>query len=137
MWRWVALVLSTLASQATAHAQPRFALEVDGAADGCVTQAALGPRVAHWLKPDADVHELSVAVRAREAPLRFTLRRSGQPIAQRSFEVLPTRCADRLEAVAIAIALALEHAAGNPEWRETEAGTGTGSGTGTGAGAAR
>jgi len=117
MWRRVVLVLGLLGSHATADAQRdaelRAALAVEADPRGCITERALRPRVARWLVADAEFAEVEVVVHAAAEPPTFSVRRRGEQVAERRFDVSPARCADRIEALALAIALALEHAAGD------------------------
>jgi len=82
----------------------------------CLSAAALRAGVQRWLarsgalrKPALDA--LAVTVDAASEDPGFTVRRRGDVVAQRRFAVLPERCADRVDAVALAIGLALEHLA--------------------------
>jgi hypothetical protein len=85
-------------------------LEVQPDASGCIAQRSLSARVAHWLKrpPQAGV---AVVVHAASQPVSFSVEREGRVVAERSFEHLPASCADRLDALALAVALAIERAA--------------------------
>jgi hypothetical protein len=87
---------------------------------GCVTEPALRARVQRWLKPQAVAPDVHVEVDAAATPPRFSVRRGADEVATRSFDVLPAACSDRLDAIAIAVALAIEHAT-NPESGEAAA----------------
>jgi hypothetical protein len=111
---WAMVVLGSMLS-AAARAQPEASLEavvrVEPDTRGCVTKAALQARVRHWLDASTALDDVAVEVRAAARPPAFVVLRSGSIIAERRFPVLPTQCRDRLDALAIAIALALENAA--------------------------
>lgn len=97
-----------------AAAQPKAplgdVLEVHADDAGCVTEPALRTRVQRWLKPQAIAPDVRVEVDAAASPPRFSVRRGSAEVAARSFDVLPAACSDRLDAIAIAVALAIEHA---------------------------
>jgi hypothetical protein len=115
VWRSVLIVSCLLGSHATAGAQRGEGLgevlDVERDEARCITEGALRRRVAHWLRADAELADIEVKVHAAAEPLTFTVRRRGEIVAERRFDVLPRRCADRVEAVALAVALGLEHAA--------------------------
>jgi len=108
------LVLGVLALAAHARAQSgtalRETLRVEPSADGCVSAATLEPRVRRWLRADAQPSEITVVVHAASAPPSFSVTRGGEVIAERRFDVLPATCSDRLDAIAVAVAVAIEHA---------------------------
>jgi hypothetical protein len=116
MWRQtsaiLAGVLATLASTARAEPSPSLeaALEVQPGRDPCIAASALRARVQRWLKPGALQAGVTVVVNAAVQPLSFSLERGGSVVAKRNFDVLPAACDDRLDAVALAITLAIEHA---------------------------
>jgi hypothetical protein len=111
----VVLLLGVLGMHATAGAQRDSALRgvrvVEADRSGCINEPALRARVARWLGRDTTLAGLEVFVEAASEPPGFTVRRAGAVVAERRFESSPPRCADRVEALALAIALALEHAA--------------------------
>src|SRR3954470_19096440 len=113
MWRGVlamaAVELLGLTTHAAAQAKPSLGdvLEVHADDTGCVTEPALRARVQRWLKPQGVASDVHVEVDAAATPPRFDVRRGGQDVAARSFEVLPEACSDRLDAIAIAVALAI------------------------------
>jgi hypothetical protein len=47
--------------------------------------------------------------------------RAGEVITERTFDVLPAGCEDRLAAIALVVAVALEHAGAKPQAREADA----------------
>lgn len=105
-----------------AAAQPKAplgdVLEVHADDAGCVTEPALRARVQRWLKPQSLALDVRVEVDAAASPPRFSVRRGGAEVAARTFDVLPAACSDRLDAIAIAVALAIEHAT-HPKSNET------------------
>ncbi len=109
-----ALVLGMLAVHARVQAQAGAGLgdglRVEPSADGCVTLATLEPRVRRWLDAQARRGVIAVAVHAGGEPPAFSVLRDGKVIARRSFDVLPAACSDRLDAIAVAVAVAIEHA---------------------------
>ena len=107
-----ALVAAQVSIAASARAQAIDAIELRVVPDprGCVTEAALRARIAS-LKARADgARGLALVVNAAHSPEVLELRRDGAMIARRSFETLPERCSDRLETIALVVALAIEHA---------------------------
>jgi len=112
-WGWLALAICWPSETALAQSRARLgeALLVEPDTSGCITHAALLARVLHWLKPAIEIGDVHVLVRGRARPPSFVVRRGTGSPAERSFTVLPTRCRDRVDAMALAIALALEEAA--------------------------
>jgi hypothetical protein len=98
---------SSLAS-AQPGADPTPALRVRGGA-GCVTTPALRTRIAGYLSPGEIAGGLAIEVDLSRQPAGFRVLRGGALIAERRFEWLPTRCAERRDAIALAIAVAIEH----------------------------
>jgi len=100
---------------APAHGQRVPALEgllsVQPDPAGCIDEPALRARVAHWLEPRALVPAASLRVLVSAAPIAFTLQRDGRDVARRRFGPLPVQCSHRLDALALAIAVALEQLA--------------------------
>jgi len=91
-------------------------LSVRPSPDGCITHAALSERVQRWLERERvrAPPRLEVAVDGAREPIGFELRQDGETVAERHFAVLPAGCGDRLDALALAIAVAVEHAASAP-----------------------
>jgi len=85
-------------------------LRVEPSADGCVTKATLQPRVQRWLGATAIRSGLRVIVRGAAQPMAFSVQRDAVDFAERSFDVLPQKCTDRVDAVALTVALAIQHA---------------------------
>jgi hypothetical protein len=113
MLRWApAIVASGLCAWASAaRAQPSdTVLSVREDHEGCIGERSLRARVGHWLKRGALPTGITVVVDAASQPVSFSLSREGRVVAERSFELLPDACKDRLDAVALAVALAIEHA---------------------------
>lgn len=88
------------------------ALTVSNQTDGCMSQEALINHIVRWLKTDhieADIH-IKVEVQGeKEQDVSFKFFRNEELTAHRSFSILPANCFDRLEAVSLAIALAIDH----------------------------
>jgi hypothetical protein len=105
-----ALVIAVLPSGA--HAQ-RTALTLSVARDpqGCVHEAALRAHLDRFLRVHGPI-DVEVVVHADAKPVGFELRHGGAYTAERRFEVLPTGCPARLDALALAIAVAVENAVG-------------------------
>jgi hypothetical protein len=107
---------STAAFPATlAYGQRADALEgllsVQPDPASCLAEPALRARVGRWLAPRALVPTPSLRVVVSPDPVAFTVQRDGRDVARRTFDVLPVQCAHRLDAVGLAIAVALEHLA--------------------------
>ena len=103
----------------TVHAQHDRALEralqLDGASR-CVTAATLRARIADYLGSMPVPNDLTIEVELSGGAPQFRLLRAGAEVAERRFAPLPAGCAERRDAIAIAIAVALEHAiASEPE----------------------
>ena len=88
-------------------------LEIVGVRDanGCVAETALRAHLDRYLRVHKPI-DVEIVVRMGADPIGFDLRRDGAFVAQRRFEVLPAGCEARLDALAIAIAVAVEHAVG-------------------------
>lgn len=113
LWSLIALTVQSAAARAqSAGAELARMLEVEPSADRCIEATALTARVGRWLTRRPKPGELTIAVDAGAEPLSFTLSRDGRVVAQRTFGLLPERCEDRLDAVALAIAVAIDHAVG-------------------------
>lgn len=89
-------------------------LTVVGEQPGCVTANDLRGRVPRYLAPGIRASDLQVEVDLERRPARFSVRRNGELVAERRFERLPAGCAERRDALALAIAVAIEHAAPPP-----------------------
>jgi hypothetical protein len=89
----------------------RLDLVVEQDPRGCVHEAALRAHVDRYLRVHEPI-EVQVVVHARKEPLGFELRRKGAFFAERHFDVLPEGCDARLDALSLAIAVAVEHAVG-------------------------
>ncbi len=79
--------------------------------DPCVTAAALRPSVRRWLGRDAGDDDLRVDVQTGAA-LSFVVRVDGRVVANRRFTHLTGACPSVLDAIAIAIALAIDQRGG-------------------------
>jgi hypothetical protein len=90
---------------------PRFAgsLDVEHDPTGCIAEVSLRARVEHWLKPGSVLPEVAVTVHVEHDLLAFSMRRAGKLVALRGFEIARSPCRDRRDAIALAIALAIEH----------------------------
>jgi hypothetical protein len=106
------VTLSLLAASARADERPvAEAIGVAAAPDeACVDGASLASAVRGWLGRDAIAVELEVAVEVGAESTTIHLRRSGASIGARTFDRLPTACADRRAVLALAIALAIDAA---------------------------
>jgi hypothetical protein len=108
---WLLLLLGA-SEAASAHAQPGgLQLEVSADERGCVSEASLRARLQRILRVHAAI-DVEVVVHADAEPVAFELRHDGVSAAERRFDVLPAGCAARLDALALAIAVAVEHAVG-------------------------
>jgi hypothetical protein len=109
------LIVVSSAQAAVAFAQPSpsvVPLTLRGDSRGCLAHGALSARIKHYLtNPAQTPARLSVRVRAPNAgTTEFALERDGTTLAVRRFAALPKACLDRLDAIALAIALAVEQA---------------------------
>jgi hypothetical protein len=94
-----------------ARAEPRAkndSVRIEGSVDACIHARALRPRVAHYLGKTAAPSDVLVRVQDTPRGLEFTLVQGTALRARRRFTRLPSACADQRDAVALAIALALE-----------------------------
>src|SRR5262245_51373667 len=108
MFSAAALTLLALRASAQAPAAPELALRIERGGDACFESSALRARVRHYLDPDAvPVSNLLVYIDATSRPPRFRIERGGTVVAERQFEALPPSCRERLDAVALAVALAI------------------------------
>lgn len=114
---WLSLALSLCAASPGAASAQALANEVqttvEGDGRGCVSQSALSRRIVHYLSRTAHVPaDLHIHVRAPKTGVtEFELGQAGTQIAVRRFDSLPKTCADRVNAIALAIAVAVEQAA--------------------------
>ena len=67
-------------------------------------------RVLRRLAPEARLSDVQIVVHVGDAAPRLEVSRGGQRIAERRFENFPTRCNARRDAIAVAVALAVERA---------------------------
>lgn len=122
MWEWKALRASMAAGVACAaflaalpsgaRAQrPALELSVNPDAQGCVDETALRAHLDRFLRVHRPI-DVEVVVHAGATPVGFELRHDGAITAERRFDVLPTGCRARLDALALAIAVAVENAVG-------------------------
>ncbi|HKP57751.1 MAG TPA: hypothetical protein VJV78_13560 [Polyangiales bacterium] len=85
---------------------------------GCLSERALKRRIAYFTNDNPQNFGFDVHVRARaDGYTEFELERGGSSVAVRGFPTLPEACAERVDAIAIAIAIAMEQAdslAGTP-----------------------
>jgi hypothetical protein len=105
-------IACVLALARIAHGQSVEAIELRIAPDarGCVTDAALRARIASLRVRVEDASGLGFAIDASQESVVLEVRRDDVVIATRRFDALPERCADRLQTIALVIALAIEHA---------------------------
>lgn len=99
-------------SEAGAQSAPEFAqaLSVRGETPGCLTARMLRERIAHYLPAGIRPVALAVEVDLQRKPPSFQLRNAGEVVAERRFARLPADCAGRRNAIALTIAVAIEHA---------------------------
>lgn len=83
------------------------AVEVVGAEARCLTQEAVVRRLAEWLGTDTVQSGIAVTLDAEAGT--FVVRLPDRADARRVFRTLPEDCAERLDAVTLAIALAIDH----------------------------
>ncbi len=116
--RLVALVFAIATSSGTALADDPApvplaeAISVDSVGEACADSGALVERVGHWLRRPSLAAGITVQVElgGEGAAASFELRRPGEPPAVRSFDVLPGECEARLDALGLAIAIAIDPA---------------------------
>lgn len=99
---------AALARPARADERPLAEALVVEAADPCLEPARLAERLAEWLGRDALDERLMVLVLPTARGADFALHRDGDRTAVRRFPVLPTDCAERIDALTLAMALALD-----------------------------
>lgn len=112
--RCIPCALAVLLAAGTTLAQERpvaEALVVRGAEAGCVDAPALAERLARWLGRrtlDRDIR-VELVLRGGAPPsATLTLHRAGRPPAERAFPSLEGSCAARVDALALALAIALD-----------------------------
>jgi hypothetical protein len=113
----LALACSLGASPALAQAS-RIAIEVRGDESGeaCLTSEQLGARIAFYGTRKTLPRGMRLVLRLSAPDVaELQILRDGQVVSRRRFEHLPGPCADRRDAVALSVALALEHAAASTE----------------------
>jgi hypothetical protein len=114
----VAMTCWVEARPARAQATAGIAIEIENStaqAETCLTAQQLSARVAHYSSPKtrpSGVRLILYITGPDAADLH--LLRAGTVVSRRSFTELPTPCADRRDAVALSIALALERTAAAP-----------------------
>jgi hypothetical protein len=86
------------------------ALAIEGPPDPqrCVTEAALVERIRGWLGRNTVDARLAIRVKRDEDRLSFDVVKPGEAPATRQFTELPQSCSDRLSAVSLALALAID-----------------------------
>jgi hypothetical protein len=101
---------------ASAHAQVRAELEraltVTRELPGCVSAPALRARTAQYLDRVEQLSELTIEVDL-QVP-QFRVLREGTLLAERRFARAPSDCTERRDALALAVAIAIEQVAENP-----------------------
>lgn len=106
-----------LSSDARAQAQAREELErtltVTRELPGCVSAASLRARTAQYLGRTGRVDALRIEVDLR-AP-HFRVLRDGRVVAERHFPRAPIDCSERRDALALALAIAIEQAASDAQ----------------------
>jgi hypothetical protein len=103
------VVERAVAQNATRDQALAEAVHIEPKDDRCLSEAVVRARVAKRLARNAELSNVQVVVHAEEPP-RLTVLRAGQVVAERRFEDFPARCNARRDAIAVAVALALERA---------------------------
>jgi len=105
-----------LSVSASAHGQVRAELEraltVTRELPGCVSASALRARTAQYLDRVEQLSELTIEVDL-QVP-QFRVLREGQLLAERRFARAPSDCTERRDALALAVAIAIEQVAEVP-----------------------
>ncbi|MFT5356971.1 MAG: hypothetical protein ACI9KE_004198 [Polyangiales bacterium] len=78
------------------------------AGDSCMTTEPVIQRLRYWLSRDELDASIRVVVRPGARAASFSFQRGDEAPAERHFDVLPQECAARLDAVTLAIALAID-----------------------------
>ena len=108
-WGVVAACLVSQVAAAQSRAVP--ALSVENDASGCLVTGALRERIAHYSAAQTpDATSFRVALHGGEQAVELALYRADALVARRRFSNLPEVCSDRRDALALSIALAIEHA---------------------------
>jgi hypothetical protein len=102
--------LPATAGMVRAQSADAIKLQITPDAGGCITEAALRARIASLHVQAKDADGLELAVDASNEPATLEVRRNEVVVAARRFDALPVRCADRLQTIALVVALAIEHA---------------------------
>ncbi|MCB9615157.1 MAG: hypothetical protein H6721_18230 [Sandaracinus sp.] len=76
----------------------------------CLSRDGLLPHLRTWLERDVVDARLGVLIEERGEGARFVVLHDGRPAASRTFDTLPSTCADRRAVLALAVALALDAA---------------------------
>jgi hypothetical protein len=90
------------------------AITVEGESSECATARSLRERIAKYLSPQARIQGLSIAVRIEGDSAGFRVLRGSSVIAERRFARVPAECAERRDAIAVAVAVAIENAVPPP-----------------------
>ena len=108
------IIVTSIVNTTLASAQPQSGyapITLQGDSRGCLTRAAIEARIKHYRSDKANAAALHVHVRAPDSgTTEFVIAYAGNTAAVRRFQALPQACADRLDAIALAIALAIEQA---------------------------
>jgi hypothetical protein len=99
-----------LSSVAICRAEDLSVITMEGEQDDCLNERTLRARVALYLAHSQSQLDVQVQVRRAQGTLEFSVLREGVILARRRFERLPNACADRRDTLALAVALAIEHA---------------------------
>src|SRR5690242_16354560 len=93
---WVALIAAARTPSAAAQVERGWTLVVEPDPRACMSDSSLRERVEHWLRDGRAGEGIVVRVRPGARPLAFSVARGGRVLAERTFEVLPSRCRDRI-----------------------------------------
>jgi len=107
-WASAALLALSPDSALAQHRPIAEAMQVEGGG-ACVDAASLAERVSHWLDRDLIGSEFRVELRLGSGSrASFTLHREDHESAERTFPSLQGNCAERVDALALALAIALD-----------------------------
>lgn len=112
---WLACVVwwsTASGARAQVPAELERALTVTRELPGCVSAPALRARTARYLVRTDQLASLTIEVDA-QVP-QFRVLRAGTLVAERRFTHAPTDCAERRDALALAVAIAIEQVAQEP-----------------------
>jgi len=109
---WLCLGAAPLAGVRAQTAELSSTLTIKRGSPGCVEVDALRKRIAQYLAVGVRAPELTIAVDLER--LGFRVLRDGRVVAERRFDRPPRKCAERRDALAFAIALAIEQAESVP-----------------------